>query len=458
LRLLTDTKILNKIIVLKTFATGGVHPPENKLTAALPIEYLPVPESVIIPVAQHIGSPAVPVVNKGDYVKTGQLIATGKGFISANIHSSVSGKINRIDLAIDGTGFKQTAIFIDVEGDEWIDTIDQSKEISREIKLSSEEIVKRCFESGIVGMGGATFPSHVKLTVPSGKKCDVLIINGVECEPYLTSDHRLMLEKGEEILTGVNIIMRALKVGKAMIGIENNKPDAVAYLSKLASDFKGITIHPLKVKYPQGAEKQLIKALIRREVPSGRLPLNVGAVVHNVGTAFAVYEAVQKNKPLFERVVTVTGKYLSKPGNFMVRTGTPIIKLIEAAGGIPENTGKIVNGGPMMGKAVSSTYVPVVKGMSGIILVPREESLRVEIKPCIRCAKCISACPINLEPYMLMTLSEKGLFEQAGKERITDCMECGSCSYICPAGRPLLDYIRLGKSTVIKMSREKNLK
>lgn len=444
--------------MLKTFATGGVHPPENKLTADVPIEYLPLPESVIIPVAQHIGSPSVPVVNKGDNVKTGQIIASAKGYVSSNIHSSVSGKVNRIDQALDSSGYKQTAIFIDVEGDDWIETIDRSSEIKREIRLSPEEIVKRCLESGIVGMGGATFPSHVKLTVPSGKKCEVLIINGVECEPYLTSDHRLMLEKGEEILTGVTILMKALKADRAMIGIEINKHDAVAHLSVLASDFKGISVHPLKVKYPQGAEKQLIKALIKREVPSGRLPIDVGAVVHNVGTAFAVYEAVQKNKPLFERVVTVTGKNLPKPGNYMVRTGTPLLKLIEAAGGIPENTGKIINGGPMMGKALSSTDVPVVKGMSGVVLFPLEESLRSEIMPCIRCAKCISACPLNLEPYLLMTLAERGLFERAGQERITDCMECGSCSYTCPANRPLLDYIRLGKSTVIRMSREKILK
>ena len=444
--------------MLKTFPKGGVHPPENKLTAAIPIEYMPLPESVIIPLSQHIGTPSITVVNKGDSVKTGQIIATGKGFVSANIHSSVSGKVNRIDFALDSTGYKQTAVFIDVEGDEWISTIDRSKEINKEVKLSSEDIIKRCFESGIVGLGGATFPSHVKLTVPSGKKCKVLIINGVECEPYLTSDHRLMLEKGEEILTGVSILMKALKVEKAMIGIENNKPDAIAHLTKLASTFRGMTVHPLKVKYPQGAEKQLIKALTGREVPSGRLPLDVGAVVHNVGTAFAVYEAVQKNKPLIERVVTVTGKSLSKPGNYMVRTGTPLSRLIEAAGGLPGDTGKIINGGPMMGKAVINTDVPVVKGMSGVLLIPREESVRNEIKPCIRCAKCISVCPVSLEPYLLMTLSEKGLFERAEKERITDCMECGCCSFTCPASRPLLDYIRLGKSSVIKMVRERNLK
>lgn len=443
---------------MKTFPVGGVHPPENKLTANCPIQYLPLPQSVVIPVSQHIGAPANIVVNKGDSVKTGQVIAESKGFVSAFIHSSVSGKVNKIDTVIDSTGYRQTAVFIDAEGDEWVDTIDRSDEIVVDIKLSSEEIIKRCLQSGIVGMGGATFPSHVKLSVPTGKKCDVLIINGVECEPYLTSDHRLMLEKGEEVLIGTTILMKALNVSKAMIGIENNKKDAVEHLTKLATGFKGITVHPLKVKYPQGAEKQLIKALTNREVPSGRLPLEVNAVVHNVGTAFAVYEAVQKNKPLFERVVTITGKSLTKPGNYVVRTGTPVSKLIEAAGGVPEDTGKIVSGGPMMGKALANADVPVVKGTSGIILFPKSESERPVSKPCIRCAKCVSACALNLEPYLLMTLSEKGMFERAEKERITDCMECGSCSYTCPAGRPLLDYIRLGKATVIRMARERVVK
>jgi electron transport complex protein RnfC len=443
---------------LKTFPIGGVHPPENKLTASCVIQQLPVPQSVAIPVSQHIGTPATVIVNKGDTVKTGQVIAASKGIVSTNIHSSVSGKVNKIDTIIDTTGYKQTAVFIDVQGDEWVDTIVRSDEILTDIKLSSEEIIKRCLESGIVGLGGATFPTHVKLTVPSGKKCDVLIINGVECEPYLTSDHRLMLERGEEILIGVTILMKALKVTRAMIGIESNKPDAIEHLTNLATAFQGITVHPLKVKYPQGAEKQLIKALINREVPSGRLPLDVNTVVHNVGTAFAVYEAVQKNKPLFERVVTITGKSLSKPGNYFVRIGTPVSKLIEAAGGLPEDTGKIVSGGPMMGKSLNNTEVPIVKGTSGIILFSESESERMQSEPCIRCAKCISACALNLEPYLLMTLSEKGLFERAEKERITDCMECGSCSYICPAQRPLLDYIRLGKSSVIRMARERIVK
>ncbi len=444
--------------MLKTFPTGGVHPPENKLTAGLPIEYLPVPEKVVIPMSQHIGAPANPLVAKGDNVKIGQLIAEGKGFVSANIHSPVSGKVSKIDTAADSSGLKQPAVFIDVEGDEWVEGIDRGKELVRDIKLSSEEIVKKCFESGIVGMGGATFPSHIKLNIPSGKKCDVLIINGVECEPYLTSDHRLMLEKGEEILVGVSILMKALKVEKAMIGIENNKPDAISHLTTLAASFAGISVHPLKVKYPQGAEKQLVKALVKREVPSGRLPIDVGTVVHNAGTAFAVYEAVQKNKPLIERVVTVSGKSLQKPGNYMVRIGTPLSWLLEAAGGIPADTGKIINGGPMMGKAVSNTDAPVVKGMSGIILIPASEAFREVISPCIRCAKCVSVCPLHLEPYLLMTLTEKGMFERAEAEKITDCMECGSCSYTCPAGRPLLDYIRLGKSTVIRLARQKVLK
>lgn len=443
---------------LKTFPTGGVHPPENKLTAADEIRYLPVPDKVTIPVSQHIGTPASIVVNKGDSVKTGQVIAESKGFVSSNIHSSVSGKVSKTDTVTDTSGYKRTAVFIDVEGDEWVDTIDRSDEIVTEIKLTPDEIIKKCLVSGIVGLGGATFPSHVKLTVPSGKRCEHLIINGVECEPYLTSDHRLMLERGEEILIGVSILMKALRVDKAMIGIESNKPDAIDHLTNLAQAFPGIKVYGLKVKYPQGAEKQLIKALAKREVPSGRLPIDVNTVVHNVGTAFAVYEAVQKNKPLFERVVTITGKSVPEPGNYFVRIGTPVKNLIEAAGGLPDDTGKIVSGGPMMGKALSSTDVPVVKGTSGIILFPVNESSRMKSMPCIRCAKCVQACALNLEPYLLMTLSEMGLFERAGKERITDCMECGSCSYICPAGRPLLDYIRLGKTTVIKMARDKSLK
>ncbi len=444
--------------MFKTFPKGGIHPPENKLTAGKKIVVLPVPPQVTVPVSQHIGAPATPTVEKGTAVKAGQVIAQAKGFVSANIHSPVSGKVSKIDTVVDTTGYKQTAVLIDVDGDEWVETIDRSPALAREITMTREQIIERCQQCGLVGLGGATFPTHIKLTVPAGKKCDLLIINGVECEPYLTSDHRLMLENGAEVLTGAAIIMKALGVDHAVVGIEANKPDAISHLTELAKEFTGITIQPLKVKYPQGGEKQLIKACTGREVPSGGLPVDVGVVVQNVGTAFAVYEAVQKNKPLIERVVTVTGISVKDPGNFRVRIGTPVTALIEAAGGMPDDTGKVVNGGPMMGKALAMTDVPVTKGTSGIILFPSEVSRRAEVLPCIRCGKCSSACAMGLEPWLISALSEKAMWEKAEKEKITDCMECGACSYTCPAKRPLLDYIRLGKSTVIRMVRERNTK
>lgn len=414
------------------------------------------PEVVTIPLSQHLGAPANPVVAKGDKVKAGQLIAKGAGFISANIHSSVSGTVAKIDDLPDSSGYRKKAIVINVEGDEWAEGIDLSADLVKEFSLDAKEITTRVNEMGIVGMGGATFPSHVKLMVPPGKKADVLIINGVECEPYLTSDHRLMLEKGKEMLVGVTIQMKALGVTRAIIGIENNKPDAIEHMRQLVKDFPGITVEPLKVKYPQGGEKQLIKALTGREVPSGKLPIEVGAVVHNVGTAFAVYEAVQKNKPLVERVVTVTGKGLQKPSNFRVRIGTPVSALIEAAGGIPGDTGKVVNGGPMMGKAVSSLEVPVTKGTSGILMFKDAESSRKPMLNCIRCGRCASACPMGLEPYLLAALSDQKRYEDCENERIMDCMECGSCHYICPSGRPLLDQMRVGKTRVGNLIRKRS--
>lgn len=441
---------------MKTFPRGGVHPSDNKLTSGNRIRVLPLPEKVAIPISQHIGAPPAIMVTQGDYVKTGDLIASAQGKISSNIHSSVSGTVSKIDLVVDTSGYKQPAVLIDVEGDEWLGSIDRSDKVIREFNLTQEEIINRCSEAGIVGMGGAAFPLHVKLRIPDSMKCEYLMINGVECEPYLTSDHRLMLEKGEEILIGVTILMKALNTKKAMIGIENNKPDAIEHLSKLAESYKGITVHSLKVKYPQGAEKQLIKALVNREVPTGKLPISIGVVVQNVATAFAVYEAVQKNKPLFERVVTISGKNLTKPGNFLVRVGTPLDKLIMEAGGMPEDTGKIVNGGPMMGKALNNTAVPVTKGTSGIILFNQSEAVRGTLQPCIRCGKCVTVCGLTLEPHLLMKLSEKGMFEAAEIQKITNCMECGSCSFICPSNRPILDYIRLGKATVNKMIRERN--
>jgi len=442
--------------MFKTFKKGGVHPPENKISAEKKIETLQIPAVVTIPISQHLGAPAGVIVKKGDKVKTGQIIAKSSGYISANIHSSVSGTILKIDETLDSTGYKKLAIAITVEGDEWETTIDRSTDLKKEIKYSSDEIIKKIEESGVVGLGGATFPSHVKISIPKGKKADILIINGVECEPYLTSDHRLMLEKADEMLIGIQIIMKALDVKRAVIGIENNKPDAIEHLTKVSKNYQGIEICPLKVKYPQGGEKQLIKAIINREVPSGKLPIDVGTVVHNVGTVFAVYEAVQKNKPLIERVVTITGKSVKNPSNYWVRIGTPISALIEAAGGLPEDTGKIINGGPMMGKTVTSTEVPVTKGTSGILLVPQQESERGEIQNCIRCAKCVFVCPMGLEPYLLMPYAEKQLWDEAEKSKILDCIECGSCSYTCPSFRPLLDYIRLGKSNVGKIIRSRN--
>lgn len=441
--------------MLKTFKKGGIHPPENKLTAGKEIHVLPVPEKVNIPLSQHLGVPSKPVVNKGDEVLVGQLIAKGDGFVSSNVHSSVSGKVLKIDTELDSSGYKRPCITIEVKGDEWVPTIDRTADIKNNFNFESEQIISIIHEAGIVGLGGATFPSHVKLSVPRGKTAKFLVVNGVECEPYLTADHSLMLEKSEEILTGVMFLKKALKVEKAFIGIENNKPDAIAKLSSIADKYDGIEVVPLKVKYPQGGEKQLIKAVFNREVPSGGLPVDVGVVAFNVGTAFAVYEAVAKNKPLFERVVTVTGKYVKNPSNFRVRIGTSISDLINAAGGLPEGSGKIILGGPMMGKSVNDTSVPVVKGTSGIVILNENEAHRKEIQPCLRCGKCITVCAMGLEPYLLTALSQKNMFDELETNKVLDCIECGSCSYICPADRPVLDYIRLGKSNVSKIIRSR---
>ncbi|MGK7396700.1 MAG: electron transport complex subunit RsxC [Candidatus Cyclobacteriaceae bacterium M3_2C_046] len=442
----------------KTFEMGGIHPEENKLSAGQTVEVLPLPKAVTIPISQHIGVPAKPVVDRKEKVKVGQVIAKSEGFVSANVHASVSGTVTKVDEALDASGYKRLAISIRVQGDDWMEDIDQSADLVSEIKLSGEEIIQKILAAGIVGLGGATFPSHVKLSVPKGKKVDVLIINGVECEPYLTADHRLMLEKGPELMVGIRILMKALGVNKAMVGIENNKPDAIDHLTQLAKQEKGIEVCPLKVQYPQGGEKQLIKALLNREVPSGGLPLDVEAVVHNVGTTFAVYEAIQKNKPLIERIITVTGKSVKKPSNLLTRIGSPVSDLIEAAGGMPEDTGKIISGGPMMGKALSETNVPVTKGTSGILIIPEAESRREKTITCIRCGKCVSACPMGLEPYLLLNLSKKAFHDKAEEERIMDCIECGSCSFVCPSNQPILDYVRLGKSTVGKIIRERQKK
>lgn len=441
--------------MLKTFKIGGVHPPENKRSSGEKIQILPLPEQVVIPLGQHIGAPATPFVQKGDKVKVGQLIAQATGFVSANIHSSVSGTVVAIDNVIDAAGLSKPAITIKVEGDEWLPEIDRSEKIEHHLSLGKEEIIKAIAAAGIVGMGGATFPTQVKLSPPPGHKAEFLIINGVECEPYLTADHRVMLEKAEEIIIGVEILMKAIEVKKAIIGIENNKKDAIAHLQQFAKQATGIEICPLKVKYPQGGEKQLIQATIGRAVPSGALPIAVGAVVQNVGTTLAVYEAVMKRKPLIERVVTITGKSVKKTGNYLCRIGTPISKLIETAGGLPEDTAKVIGGGPMMGRTMVNIDSPILKGTSGILLINNKEAARQPMRNCIRCSKCVSVCPMGLEPYLLGKLAASNLLERLEEEKVMDCIECGSCSFTCPSARPLLDYIRLGKARTGTMIRNR---
>lgn len=412
------------------------------------IEPLPLPVSVSIPISQHIGAPAEVIVEKKQKVKVGEVIATAKGFVSSNIHATVSGTVTKIDTVLDSSGYKRQAVTIRVKDDEWVDGVDLGDELIKDFDLTKEEIVRKIMEAGVVGLGGAAFPSHVKLAPPKGKHADILIVNGVECEPFLTADHRLMVEKPEQILVGIDILKKALDVKRVGIGVEANTPDAVKIFEQLTKDRDDIKVYPLQVKYPQGGEKQLIKAVTGQEVPAGGLPIDVGAIVHNVGTVFSVYEAIQKNKPLVERVVTITGKSLARPANFKVRIGTSVADLIEAAGGMPEDTGKIINGGPMMGKSLSDVTVPITKGTSGILLVPEEETRRGKVKTCIRCSRCVSVCPMGLEPYLLMTLVEKKLDERARDEDLFDCIECGSCNYICPSNRPLLDYIRLGKKVL----------
>ena len=444
---------------MKTFKIGGVHPAENKLSAGKAIETLGLPKQAVFPLSQHIGAPATAIVKKGDMVKVGTKIAEAAGFVSAPIFSSVSGKVTKIDTVIDASGYRKPAIYIDVEGDEWEESIDRSQDLVTACDLTPEQIVAKIKDAGVVGMGGACFPCHVKLCPPPGARAECVIINAVECEPYLTADHRLMLEKPEQILVGVSLLMKAAKVEKGYVGIENNKPDAIKLMAEKAKAYPHIEIVPLKVKYPQGGEKQLVDAVINRQVPAPpAIPVSVGAIVQNVGTAYAVYEAVMKNKPLFERVVTVTGHSLSNPSNFLTRMGTPMSQLIDAAGGMPEDTAKIIGGGPMMGKALMNVEVPICKGSSGVLLMNDKEAYRAKEQPCIRCAKCVGACPMGLEPFLLATLSEQKDWERIEKEDVMSCIECGSCQFTCPSHRYLLDYIRYGKTTVGGIIRARNAK
>jgi electron transport complex protein RnfC len=444
---------------MKTFHIGGVHPAENKLSAGSAIREAALPKQAIFSMFQHIGAPAKPVVKKGDVVKVGTLLAEAGGFVSAPVYSSVSGKVDKIDAVLDASGTRRMAVIVDVEGDDWEDSIDRSKELVRlsdRPDLDAKTIVEKIKNAGIVGLGGATFPCHVKLTPPPGCKAECVIINAVECEPYLTADHRLMLEHPDEILVGVDLIMKAVNVTKGYVGIENNKPDAIKLMTEKAKDYPNIEIVPLRVKYPQGGEKQLIDAVIGRQVPAPpAIPINVGAVVQNVGTAFAIYEAVMKNKPLIDRIITVTGKSVKNPSNLLARIGTPFQQLIDECGGLPEDTGKIIGGGPMMGKALLSLEIPMTKGSSGLLLMNEKEARRSEPQPCIRCAKCVGACPMGLEPFLLSKVSAMEEWEIAEKNDIVSCIECGSCQFTCPSKRPLLDMIRVGKTTVMGIIRSR---
>ena len=446
---------------IKTFLKGGVHPEENKLSADLPIQDFPMPKQIIVPLGQCLGAPADCIVNKGDHVLTGQLIGTAKGFISANVHSPATGTVAKIDVVMDHTGYYKPAVFIDVEPDQWAEGIIETDKLLTDIKLDSKQIIDKVKECGIVGMGGATFPTHVKLMVPEGKKAEYVIINAAECEPYLTCDNRLLLEKPYEFLVGVKVIMKAVNAPKGVVGIEVNKMEAAIKLDEIVKGdkyFEGIEIQPLKTKYPQGGEKQLIKSVTGREVPSGKLPIETGCVVVNVASTFAIYEAVQKNKPLVYRVVTVTGKSVKKPSNFLTRIGTPANMLIEAAGGLPEDTANLINGGPMMGKSVSVTSFPTIKGTSGILMLSEKDAQPRKVSNCIRCGKCMQACPMGLEPYLLNRLARQNNFEETEKHNIMDCIECGSCEFTCPANIPLADYIRYGKTKTGQLIRSRNQK
>ena len=447
---------------LKTFSMGGVHPEENKITADKATVVAALPKQAIFPLGQHIGAPAKPVVSRGDKVKVGTLIAEAGGFVSAPIHSSVSGTVVKVDSAIDATGYRHPAIYINVEGDEWEESIDRSDKLETladHQELTPEEIVSRIKEAGVTGMGGAGFPTFIKLCPPPGAKAECVILNGVECEPYITSDYRLMMEHADEILVGLDLLMKAAKVERGYIGIEDNKPEAIALFEKKTAADPRVEIVALEKKYPQGGEKQLVDAVTGRQVPAPpAIPVNVGAIVQNVGTAYAVYQAVMKRKPLFERYTTVTGKKLSNPGNFLVRMGTPMRDLIEACGGMPEGENKVLAGGPMMGKSVVSTDVTVCKGTNSITILTDADAHRKPIQPCIRCAKCVSACPMGLEPYLLATLSSFKEWERLEAEQVTSCISCGSCQFTCPSHRPILDNILQGKGVVMGIIKSRNAK
>lgn len=436
---------------LKTFR-GGIHPPEFKgLTENKPLEKCPLPDKVLIPIQQHTGSPAEPVVKVGDRVLAGQKICDATGFISTAHHASVSGDVTYVGPAPHPFGRKMVAVEITSDGqDEWVPLEKASQESLA--SLSPEGIRERVAQSGIVGLGGAAFPTQVKLSPPEGKKLGLYIANGAECEPYLTCDNRVMIERPKDVVTGLKLLMKGVGVTQGVIAVEANKPEAIAALKNTVVREPGISLQVMKVKYPQGAEKQLICALTGREVPPGGLPMDVGVAINNVGTAVAVADAVVRGKPLVERALTVTGSAIAEPKNLLVRVGTPLRHVIEQCGGFVKPPVKVIMGGPMMGVAQCSLDAPVIKGTSGIVAFSREDVVDVSYEPCIRCGQCVTVCPVRLLPSKLGMLVENSRFLEAKEERLLDCMECGSCVYVCPANRPMVHWMKFAKNELRKIA------
>jgi len=411
------------------------------------------PGKVVIPLSQHIGAPAKPIVQVGDKVLTGQQIAEPGGFVSIPMHASISGTVSKIDLFPHPIGNRQMAIEITGDGtDEWV-TLEDNPDF---MNLSPKDMKEKIAQAGICGMGGAGFPTHVKLSPPAENPIDTVILNGVECEPYLTSDYRVMMERGADIVSGLKAIMKILNAANGYIGIEVNKKDAIAKMSQLVKGEKNIQVVGLKLKYPQGAEKQLIYATTKRKVPSkGGLPLAVGVVVQNVGTAVAVYEALRFGKPLIQRVVTMTGKIVKNPKNLRTRIGTPMSEMLAFCSGTKSEIGKVISGGPMMGIAIPTLDTPVGKGTSGIVILDPKEARKDEENVCLHCGRCVDVCPMDLFPAQIAACVRTEKWEQADKSGLTDCMKCGSCAYVCPAHIKLVQWIEIGKQKVAEMQRAK---
>ncbi len=431
---------------------GGVHPPHFKeSTEKLKVEKANEPKVVAIPLQQHIGAPCEALVKAGDKVKLGQKIGEAGGFVSAPVHSSVSGVVKKVEKRLTPSG-EVKCIVIESDG---LNEVHESVVPKGDIAdLSPEEIKNIIKEAGIVGMGGAGFPTHVKLSPPPENNIDTIILNGAECEPYLTADHRLMLENPEDIVYGLKAMMKAAAVNKAYIGIEDNKPDAIKIMKEATKNEKGIEVVGLRTKYPQGAEKQLIYACTNRQVPSGGLPMAVGVIVNNVGTAAAIANAIKTGMPLVERICTVTGKGIKEPKNLLIKVGTNFKEIIEQCGGYNGEPGKIIMGGPMMGLAQYTDEIPAVKTTSGILVLTKEEAKLPAPQSCIKCGKCVDICPAFLQPVYISAYSLKNMHETAEKYNALDCIECGSCSFICPSKRPLLQSIRVSKREIIAKKRK----